>query len=420
MLVLRPLSIAVLLGAVASPFSGCLRDRCEDTLTYVYYEPVYVQPQDFRDSRPVAEVPRPLKNPGKMYVMGKYLLINELNEGIHVFDNTHPDRPLPIAFWKILGNVDMAMRGSYLYADQYTDLLTIDVRDVQRPKLVSRVQTVFSLHGWVDNKGYIAGYRKTEKTETIPCSDSRFNLPWFRGRDGVWVCGDVIGGFSGGLLPPATGIAGSFARFGQWGDYLYCIDRSRLHSFSLADPLHPHKEHSQTVGWEIETIFPWKNRLFIGSDNAVHIFRLDNPAAPTREAVFSHASGCDPVVCDEEHAYVTLHDGTSCNGRLNQLDVLDIRGLPRVSSVRTYPMKHPKGLAVKDNLLFLCDDGLKIFDKTQPQNLALLSHVRGIDTYDVIALSSKHILVVGKSGLFQYDVSNPRAPSQISGIPIVP
>lgn len=44
MLVLRPLSIAVLLGAVASPFSGCLRDRCEDTLTYVYYEPVYVQP----------------------------------------------------------------------------------------------------------------------------------------------------------------------------------------------------------------------------------------------------------------------------------------------------------------------------------------------------------------------------------------
>jgi hypothetical protein len=174
------------------------------------------------------------------------------------------------------------------------------------------------------------------------------------------------------------------------------------------------------VGWEIETIFPWKNRLFIGSDNAVHIFRLDNPAMPTREAVFSHASGCDPVVCDEEHAYVTLHDGTSCNGRLNQLDVLDIRGLPRVSSVRTYPMKHPKGLAVKDNLLFLCDDGLKIFDKTQPQNVELLSHVRGIDTYDVIALSSKHILVVGKSGLLQYDVSNPKAPSQISGIPIVP
>jgi hypothetical protein len=83
-------------------------------------------------------------------------------------------------------------------------------------------------------------------------------------------------------------------------------------------------------------------------------------------------------------------------------------------------MKHPKGLAIKDNLLFLCDDGLKIFDKTQPQNVELLSHVSGIDTYDVIALSSKHILVVGKSGLLQYDVSNPRAPSQISGIPIVP
>ncbi len=103
---------------------------------------------------------------------------------------------------------------------------------------------------------------------------------------------------------------------------------------------------------------------------------------------------------------------------LNQLDVLDIRNLPQVQRVRSYPMTLPRGVAVKGNNLFVCDDGLKIFDKTRPEQLTLLCHLRDIETYDVIALSAEHLLVIGKSGLFQYDVSDPRAPRLLSEIRI--
>lgn len=409
-----------LFAGIALTLPGCLRDECRSTLTYVRYEPVYVMPDDFRHTTVVAEAPRLLRKPGKLYVMGHYLLINEQKEGIHVFDNSDPNRPVPVVFWKIPGNVDMAMRGHYLYADQYVDLLALDVSDVYQPKIMCRTQEVFRLLGFTPGKGYRVGYQQTEITETLDCKDPNYGEEWYRcGDEAFAVKSGRAAAFShgagGGALP--AGIAGSFARFGQWDDYLYCVDNWNLHSFSTANPACPARLQSQNVGWNIETIFPWKNRLFIGSNTAVHIFRLDNPAAPTREATFQHVTGCDPVVCDEENAYVTLHAGTDCNNNsLNQLDVLDIRQLPQVTRTRTYPMTKPMGLSVAGNLLFLCDDGLKIFDKTNPKDLKQLSHVRGIKTYDAIALTPQHLLVIGKSGFFQYDTSDPRNPRLLSEI----
>ncbi len=121
------LFISFLLLATAATFwSGCLRDRCRQTVGYTRYEPIYQQPESFRDDAAIrAESPRPLRNPGKLYIIGDYLLINEPNEGIHVFDNRLPEQPIPVAFWNIPGNVDMAVRGRYLYADQYADLLAM-------------------------------------------------------------------------------------------------------------------------------------------------------------------------------------------------------------------------------------------------------------------------------------------------------
>ena len=117
-------------GIVLTSMSGCLRDECTSTRTYVRFDPIYKLPVDFRIGIS-AESPRTLHKPGKIYAFGTYLFINELHEGIHVIDNTNPASPQNIAFWKIPGNVDMAIRGNHLYADQYVDLLTIDISEVQ-------------------------------------------------------------------------------------------------------------------------------------------------------------------------------------------------------------------------------------------------------------------------------------------------
>jgi hypothetical protein len=60
---------------------------------------------------------RDVKSPGKIYTYGKYLLVNEMKQGIHVFNNENPVSPKPVAFIQMLGNTDMTIRDGKLYAD---------------------------------------------------------------------------------------------------------------------------------------------------------------------------------------------------------------------------------------------------------------------------------------------------------------
>jgi hypothetical protein len=68
---------------------------------------------------------KPLRNPGKIYLYNNLLLINELNEGIHVYDNSNPSSPQPLYFITMLGNTDMIIKDDVLYADHNGDLKAI-------------------------------------------------------------------------------------------------------------------------------------------------------------------------------------------------------------------------------------------------------------------------------------------------------
>ena len=47
-----------------------------------------------------------------------------------------------------------------------------------------------------------------------------------------------------------------------------------------------------------------------------------------------------------------------------------------------------------------------------------LQHLTGIDAYDVIPLSTKTLLMIGKDGFYQFDTSNPNNLRQLSKIPV--
>lgn len=416
-------------GIVLTAFAGCLRDDCKSTRTYVRFDPVYKAPSEFRVGIS-AEAPRTMHNPGKMYGFGTYLFINERQEGIHIIDNADPTHPQNIAFWKIPGNVDMAIKGNYLYVDQYVDLLTVDISDLLHPNLVCTQEEAFQLHGFTPQLGYLVDYVQSEITETISCDDPNAVNNWFFKGGGVMFDASLLSSSStprapsfnssSNGVPAATGIAGSYARFGIVDDFLYTVDNFSLCTWSLDNPSCPSRRETLQIGWNIETIFPWKDRLFVGSQTGVFIFNNSNPARPVQEAIFSHATGCDPVVCDENNAYVTIHDGTTCNGTFNQLDVIDIRNLPAAATLtKSYQMTRPMGLSVTNEHLFLCDNGLKIFDKADPADLKQIAHMTDIITYDVIAFSDDLVMVIGDSGFYQYDVSDPTQPRQISLIPVV-
>ena len=86
----------------------------------------------------------------------------------------------------------------------------------------------------------------------------------------------------------------------------------------------------------------------------------------------------------------------------------------------TYAMTKPKGLGIDNGILFVCDDGLKIFNAKDPQTLMAnrLAHYSGMEGFDVIPFNNVLMMIADK-GLFQYDYSDLDKINLISVLPIV-
>ena len=408
--------------------TSCTQDLCDRSTTYLRYDPVYVQVDEIRQDIRIEE-PRTLKNPGNLYYYKDYILINERREGLHIIDNQNPDSPENIAFVKIPGNVDMAVKNGVLYADNYIDLLAIDIDTPSEPQMISRTEDVFNSLGQSQDLGHLVYYEPTTVTEEINCTDPRWGNPWFVRGNEVFV--DVAfeaGDFANSAptnnsgLPSSVGIGGSMAQFTIAKNHLYVVDEWDLKVFDLEDCRNPDFINTVNVGWGIETIYPYKDNLFIGAEDGMYIFDNENPIAPRFLSKFQHARACDPVVVNGNIAYVTLRDGTTCEGFNNQLDVVDVSDLTRPELLTSYPMENPHGLAIQSDELYLCDgrDGLKVFDVSDWRTIAdnLLDHKKGFDAYDAIALPNKVLLVIGKDGFYQFRTDNPEKLEQISVIPV--
>src|SRR6185436_7954170 len=106
---LKTLQCFILLSAMALSFSSCLKDDCKQFYTYKLYKPVYMSYDELRSAVKSTAV-TDLKTVGKIYYKAPYIFISEVNEGIHVLDNTNPSSPQNVAFIKVPGNLDIAVK----------------------------------------------------------------------------------------------------------------------------------------------------------------------------------------------------------------------------------------------------------------------------------------------------------------------
>lgn len=385
-------------------FTGCMKDKF--TKTYTIYTPVYKDKAEVLASIG-SHSPRELKNTGKIYLYGNYIFLNEINKGVHVIDNSDPSSPDKVAFIDIPGNLDIAVKGTTLYADLYTDLLAIDIANPLQASLTKVVPDVFPERSYTD--GFVPRQDKVivdwiVKDTTVTVSGRPGDNNWFCINCG-FIRFDALA--NAAAAAPATGVGGSMARFAIVNNYLYTVNISSLGVHDISNTSDPQHITNRGIGWNIETIYPFKNKLFIGSSSGMHIFSISNGAEPQWEGQFNHANACDPVVADDHYAYVTLRAGTFCQGTNNQLDVIDISNIMSPSLVKTYSLHNPHGLGKDGNLLWVCDgtDGLKLFDATQANNLRQIKRIQNIEAFDVIPLSGR-MIVVGKGGLYQYDYTN--------------
>lgn len=403
-------------------FSACGDQRMR-TVKWIEYEPVYMTQAEF-ESAVGMEESRELKEPGKIYFYNSYLFVNEINEGIHIIDNSDPANPSKVGFINIPSNKDMAVRGNLLYADSHSDLVVFNIEDLQNPELIAREEGVFeksaSIHpGFpyqpVDQtQGIVVDWKKVEKVEV--CEGSCGNGPWSVATSGF--VADAATGFRETGTAATSGVGGSMARFAITGDQLYAVDIQHLLTFDISNS-DPVQQGKKNVGWNIETIFPHENNLFIGSESAMYIYDITTPSSPVQLSVYSHLTACDPVVVEDNFAYVTLRQGNRCAQGVNRLEVIDVSTLTNPKQVAFYEMKNPHGLGIDNGNLFVSEgnQGLKIMDASDPLNIKPLRHIQDIKTKDVIPFNNV-LMVTGPNGILQYDYSDINNVELLSTIPV--
>lgn len=104
----------------------------------------YLSFSEFREKGIEVLPSQEIDKAGKIYVYANILLVAEVDQGIHVIDNSDKKNPKPKAFLKIAGNLDMAVKEGYLYVDSYMDLVVIDINNLEKIKEVNRTIDTFS------------------------------------------------------------------------------------------------------------------------------------------------------------------------------------------------------------------------------------------------------------------------------------
>ncbi|MFC0877171.1 LVIVD repeat-containing protein [Saccharicrinis sp. FJH2] len=214
---------------------------------------------------------------------------------------------------------------------------------------------------------------------------------------------------SGYSTDGGTGTGGSMARFTIIGDQLYTVDGYSLKTFDISAEGTITQKSNWQLDWGggIETIFPYHNKIFLGTTTGMHIIDVSNPDQPQYLSKYEHVVSCDPVVVNGNYAYVTLSSGSNwCNRSVNQLQVIDVSNIYNPKQVRTYNMSNPKGLGTDDGLLFVCDNGLKVFKMNTATDLVHINTFTDINgAYDVIPYEGLLILI-SADGLRQYSYEN--------------
>lgn len=411
-------------------FLWSCNDQCTETRVTRRFTQVTRSLQELR-GQVKTEQPKTLVRPGKMYVKGSYLFVNEIKEGIHIIDNSDPKSPKFVAFINIPGNGDIAVRDQILYADSFSDLVALNISDPLNAVEVSRVKNVFKSGqfdggSWSLNEafGSINDNNAEYVTETISTNCEDDFAPIQRWWGGVFMFSDMAS-LSSSASPQSSGgtsgQGGSMARFALHSKFLYTVGQNDLQLFDITTPAQPKDFSKINLGWGIETIFPYQNKLFIGSNTGMHIYDNLDPANPKKLSVFQHGRACDPVVVSGDIAYVTIRTGNFCQGTQNQLDLVDISNPSLPQLIKSYNMQNPHGLSIDFPTLYLCegDFGLKVFDVTDKNAVDhnLLAHFKNMNAYDVISLGST-LLLIGKDGFYQYDASNPKDLKLLSKIPV--
>ncbi len=395
----------------------------ENLQTYIVATPIKTDLITLKAEAIAVTEPVAIENSGKIYAYKNYIFVNDINRGFHILDNTNAEAPTNIGFIKLEGNNDISIKDDRLFADSYGDLVVMDISDINNITEANRMENAIYQEFWctvgfdvewpegqIDvydysdfdyNKDAIVGWDVAE----VKLSDEQFEVQFGYNPNARDVT--AFDNVAENSVPTTstTGQGGSFARFKIVADYLYAVEPWSINVFDISDLDAPIVLDEVYANGNIETIFNQGDMLFLGGTQGMYIYDISAPDKPTYVSEFTHGRACDPVVVSGDYAFVTLRSNNFCgDGVESGLYIVDVSDLSNPTLSKTYPMTEPYGLGVKEEKLFICDgpDGLKVYDKSNIDDLVQLNHFEDINTYDVIPLANS-LLMIGDKVLYQYE-----------------
>ncbi len=338
-----------------------------------------------------------------MFIANNVLLVSEYQKGIGIYDVRNLSAPSRVASITLDGNADMAISGTTLYCDSYRDLVVFDFSNSKMPAKVNTIKDVFDYYNpptqTPSSGGGVSGCASCSRSETVyePSSQFSSTRQFAKARE-----------------------AGSASRFCVVRNYLYCVDHSNLVVFNIIDPKNPEFVARIDLGIGIETIYPYNNHVFIGSQTGMFVYNIDDIKIPKRVSQFTHARACDPVFVEDSIAYITLRNGGRCGWSDNALRVVSVRNIlspTELGATSWNILSGPRGVVVEMKTAFVCDGagGVKILDTHNPKNISIIGQVPGIDVFDIIKRGNT-LYVIGPSGIYLFDVSDASKPVAIATI----
>ena len=378
-------------------------DRYQITYTERVNVPVYLSLENLRSGFAV-EDNKSLKVPGKIYVYGNLLFINESFDGVHVVDNSNPSSPKFLKYIRIPGSSDISVVNNVLMANSGPDLLSVSINDLSNIKLLHREENVFFDPALVQNGQYYVGNMEREEVKKEYGRrgwDYGFNIGMQAPEDAAFASAKNSGSNT-------TGIAGSTSRFAIAGNYLYVVDNTSLIPIDISNPVVPNRKVGVNLNrGTIETIFRYQGYLYIGSTQGVFIYDFEtNPSSPAFVSLVEHVESCDPVVVENNIAFSTLRSGSRCGGFQNELLVINVSNPKNPIELKSYIFNEaPNGLSVDGNRLFICFGigGVKQYDITDLNRITnnQLASDPSINATDII-LNDGVAIVTGPTGIVQY------------------
>ena len=130
------LTATLIFSSCVSRNSGNLPSQAEG------YSPIYAADASvFKQIQ--AEPARTTINGGKIYTVGNLLFQVEQDSGIHIINYSNPSSPQKLGFIKSFLCKELAVKNGFIYTNNFSDLVVIDINNPGNIHEVSRTPGVF-------------------------------------------------------------------------------------------------------------------------------------------------------------------------------------------------------------------------------------------------------------------------------------